>query len=242
MKLTLCQSASMSWYRALIWGSWPDFYCYQTFADMLMSDAIPDERMDLLPDFSRQSFSGTSPAEHITILYGKVLSWISWVEFDEPKKKITLALLLLFCFFCPVINSKLEPPYSGSYQVLSRTEKTLQVLVARQANHIVDQQSQSQSQSHVTTDSQLVLSWCQVHSGTCEQIVFSVSKLLCFFCGAPSLTRGRVCLLSVTDRQGRAGLYIQLDRLLKHSPNCSTTSYIATSCPNYTFRSPRSLT
>jgi hypothetical protein len=52
--------------------------------------------------------------------------------------------------------------------------------------------SQSQSQSHATTHGQSVsMSWCQVHSGTCDQILFSVWKLLCCLCGAPSLTRGR---------------------------------------------------
>jgi hypothetical protein len=57
----------------------------------------------------------------------------------------------------------------------------------------------SSLQSHVTTDSQSVsMSWCQVHSGTCDQIIFSVWKLLCFLCGAPSLTRSQVCLLPVT--------------------------------------------
>jgi hypothetical protein len=31
------------------------------------------------------------------------------------------------------------------------------------------------SQSHVTNDGQSVnMSWCQVHSGTCDQILFSV--------------------------------------------------------------------
>jgi hypothetical protein len=34
------------------------------------------------------------------------------------------------------------------------------------------------------------MSWCQVHSGTCDQI-FSVWKLLCCLCEEPSLTRGR---------------------------------------------------
>jgi hypothetical protein len=57
----------------------------------------------------------------------------------------------------------------------------------------------SQSQSHVTTDGQSVsMSWCQVHSGTCDQILFTVWNLLCCLCGAPTLRRGRVCLLSVS--------------------------------------------
>jgi hypothetical protein len=60
-------------------------------------------------------------------------------------------------------------------------------------------QSQSQSQSYVMTDGQSVsMPWCQVHSGTRDQILHSVWKLLCCLCGAPSMTRGRVCLLSVT--------------------------------------------
>jgi hypothetical protein len=57
----------------------------------------------------------------------------------------------------------------------------------------------SQNQGHVTTDGQSVsMSWCQVHSETRDQILYSVWKLLCCLCGAPSLTRGRVCFLSVT--------------------------------------------
>jgi hypothetical protein len=55
------------------------------------------------------------------------------------------------------------------------------------------------SQSHVTTDGQSVsMSWCHVHCGTCDQMLYCVCKLLCCLYGAPSLTRGRVCLLSVT--------------------------------------------
>jgi hypothetical protein len=67
----------------------------------------------------------------------------------------------------------------------------------------------SQSQSHVTTDGQSVsMSWCQVHSETCDQILFSVWNLLCCLCGAPSLTRGRVCLLSVTVTLYMSRVYV----------------------------------
>jgi hypothetical protein len=39
----------------------------------------------------------------------------------------------------------------------------------------MESQSQSQSQSHVTTDGQSVsMSWCQVHSGTRDQMLYSV--------------------------------------------------------------------
>jgi hypothetical protein len=45
-------------------------------------------------------------------------------------------------------------------------------------------------------------SWCRAHSGTCDQMLFSFRRLMSefccpLFCWAPSLTRGRVCHLSV---------------------------------------------
>jgi hypothetical protein len=40
------------------------------------------------------------------------------------------------------------------------------------------------------------MSWCQVHSGARDQMLYSVWTLLCCLCGAPSLTRGRICLVS----------------------------------------------
>jgi hypothetical protein len=57
----------------------------------------------------------------------------------------------------------------------------------------------SNSKSKSCYDRQSVcMSWCQVHSGTRDQMLHSVWKLLCFLCGAPSLMRSRVCLLSFT--------------------------------------------
>jgi hypothetical protein len=37
--------------------------------------------------------------------------------------------------------------------------------------------------------------WCRAPSGARDQIFVTLSKLRSGFCGAPSLTRGRVCLL-----------------------------------------------
>jgi hypothetical protein len=59
-------------------------------------------------------------------------------------------------------------------------------------------QSQSQSQSHIATDGQSVsMSWCQAQIfGHLTRIFFSQSYCFVFF-WAPSLTRGRVCHVSV---------------------------------------------
>jgi hypothetical protein len=60
----------------------------------------------------------------------------------------------------------------------------------------VDAMSVLSSQSHVTTDGQLAsLSWCQATSGAQEEISVTVRQLRVCSCGAPSLTRGRVCRL-----------------------------------------------
>jgi hypothetical protein len=59
---------------------------------------------------------------------------------------------------------------------------------------------QSQSQSHLTTDSQS-LSWCRTPSGAYDPklfIYFSFRTVTVFSMWAPSLTRGRVCRLSVS--------------------------------------------
>jgi hypothetical protein len=56
--------------------------------------------------------------------------------------------------------------------------------------------SQSQSQSHIATDGQSVCqSWCRTPSGAQDQIFITVWQLRYCYCGEPSLTRGRVCLL-----------------------------------------------
>jgi hypothetical protein len=61
-----------------------------------------------------------------------------------------------------------------------------------------DQLSRIQSQSHITTDCQTVcLSWCRAPAGAHDQMFLLVWKLLSCPCGAPFLTRGRVCHLSV---------------------------------------------
>jgi hypothetical protein len=54
----------------------------------------------------------------------------------------------------------------------------------------------SRSRSHIATDGQSVsMSWCRAPSGDRDQIFITVWQSRCCFCGAPSLTRGRVCLL-----------------------------------------------
>jgi hypothetical protein len=54
----------------------------------------------------------------------------------------------------------------------------------------------SQSQSHVTTHAQSASqSWCQAPSAAQDQIFVTVRQFRFCRCGAPSLTRGRVCYL-----------------------------------------------
>jgi hypothetical protein len=52
------------------------------------------------------------------------------------------------------------------------------------------------SQSHIATDGQSISkSWCRAPSGAHDQIFITLWQLRSCFCGTPSLTRGRVCLL-----------------------------------------------
>jgi hypothetical protein len=61
--------------------------------------------------------------------------------------------------------------------------------------------SQNKSQHHIATDGRSVSqsvsqSWCRAQSGAYDQIFITVSQLWSCYCGAPSLTRGWVCILS----------------------------------------------
>jgi hypothetical protein len=54
------------------------------------------------------------------------------------------------------------------------------------------------SQSHIATDGQSISkSWCRASFGAHDQIFITVWQLWSCFCGAPSLMRGRVCLLYI---------------------------------------------
>jgi hypothetical protein len=65
--------------------------------------------------------------------------------------------------------------------------------------------SQSQSQSHIANDGQSVSkSWCRAPSGAHDQIFITIWQLRSCFCGAPSLTRGRVCFLHMLLALARA--------------------------------------
>jgi hypothetical protein len=56
--------------------------------------------------------------------------------------------------------------------------------------------SQSQNQSHIATDGQSVSkSRCSAPAGAHDQIFTTVRQLRSCFCEAPSMTRGRFCIL-----------------------------------------------
>jgi hypothetical protein len=60
---------------------------------------------------------------------------------------------------------------------------------------------QSQIQSHIETDGQSVSQsvsqpWCRAQSGAHDQIFITFWQLRSCYCGAPSLTRSQICLLS----------------------------------------------
>jgi hypothetical protein len=72
------------------------------------------------------------------------------------------------------------------------------VLTLREEHMLRVFDSQSQSQSYFTTDGQSVsMSWCRAQFGTFDQRFFFVESYSLVLFGAPSLTRGRVCHLSV---------------------------------------------
>jgi hypothetical protein len=77
-----------------------------------------------------------------------------------------------------------------------------------------------QSQSHIATDGQSVCpSWRRAPAAAHDQIFLLVWKLLSCLCGAPSLTRGRVCRLSVMVCIFSSLSFVQLFTILLLKPN-----------------------
>jgi hypothetical protein len=67
----------------------------------------------------------------------------------------------------------------------------------------------SQSQGYFTTDGQSVsMSWCRAQSGTFDQSFFFFFNYSLALFGAPSLTRGRVCHLSVYSQSTVVSQYL----------------------------------
>jgi hypothetical protein len=90
----------------------------------------------------------------------------------------------------------------------------------------------SQSQSHIATDGQSVcLSWCQAPAGAHDQMFLLVWKLLSCPCGAPSLTRGRVCHLSAIVSSISPLSFVQLFTILLLKPNFMYNIYKASVSP-----------
>jgi hypothetical protein len=128
---------------------------------------------------------------------------------------------LFFCNWC-----SLTTPYStwghikvGDIFILYIIHKTqtdtkfyyiqghlsMQDSAAEQSSSLLWPNSKSESKSKSHCDCQSVgqsvsqsvsQSWCQAESGAHDQIFITVWELRSCYCGAPSLTRGRVCLLS----------------------------------------------
>jgi hypothetical protein len=72
----------------------------------------------------------------------------------------------------------------------------------------------SKSKSHCDWRS-VCLSWCRASAGAHDQMFLRVWKLLSCPCGAPSLTRGRVCHLSVIVGSISPCQYVQIFRSLQ---------------------------
>jgi hypothetical protein len=78
----------------------------------------------------------------------------------------------------------------------------------------------SPSPSHIATDGQSVSkSWCRAPSGAHDQIFITTLTITILLCGAPSLTRGRVCLLHMLLALASA-IFLGSESLEPRGTNC----------------------
>jgi hypothetical protein len=105
-----------------------------------------------------------------------------------------LASIIPMCGIHVIFLSKITPRYFTLF-----TNGTFRPFNVRRYSGALSQsqsQSQSQNQSHIATDGQsFSKSWCRAPSGAHDQIFITLWQLRSCLCRAPSLARGRVCLL-----------------------------------------------
>jgi hypothetical protein len=155
-------------------GPKPNFCCYQTVSGVLMWGALSDEWTRLLFTIA----AGTRQRTHSHIRVPR-----------DPWPHFTLS------------DSILPKPGGPGSHFHFRQEQSGPVITPgtrfpfRRLLRLAGQ-SQSPSQSHIATDGQSISkSWYRGPSGAHVQIFITLWRLPSCFCGAPSLTRGRVCLL-----------------------------------------------
>jgi hypothetical protein len=198
------QLASLSWNEAPIWGLRPDFYYRRTVAGLLMWGALSDERTGL----SFTIAAGTSQRSH------------SLRATLDSRPYFTLSDLRL-----PISS----PP----------TTRRVTVEVFDPASTWV--MNWTESESYVTTDGQSAsLSWYKTPIWAYDQIFIAVrnteyvGQLRSWFRGAPSLTRGRVCLLYVPLAHANEWTrFYNLERTERKSPHRTVNSHspVATRMP-----------
>jgi hypothetical protein len=131
------------------------------------------------------SFSGSSPAElrtaHYCLRFETSTTWRVMFQHLYPPET-----------GWPSYTTRHWVPFSSSFTTRGATMEVFEP-ASTLAWWSCQSQSQSQSQSHIATDGQ---SWCRAPSGAHDQIFITVCQLRSCFWGTPSLTRGRVCLLS----------------------------------------------
>jgi hypothetical protein len=117
-----------------------------------------------------------------------------WFGFD-----LRIGHLFSFCYplvITPQLNTQLN--LTTKFWTLLQKNKCRTTNLRLNREWTPNESSQSQRLSHIATDGQSVSkSWCRAPRGAHDQICITLRQLRSCFCGPPSLTRGRVCLLYV---------------------------------------------
>jgi hypothetical protein len=112
------------------------------------------------------------------------MSFISYDVETSPKN--------ILIVFLDIIHRPIFKTY------VSETELLLHLQVETTQLGLINKPSLVKVMLRLTVGQSVSIFWCHVHSGTCDQILFSAWNLLCCLCEAPFLTISRVCLLSVS--------------------------------------------
>jgi hypothetical protein len=125
-----------------------------------------------------------------------LLLWWILKTSDDEEQHIELLAFWTFSIVQYSREQKHDVLETGSVFVLMWKGEKTHTLLGPLERVNLNHRTISQSQSHIATDGQSISkSWCRALSGAHDQIFITLWQLGSCFCGARSLTRGRVCLL-----------------------------------------------
>jgi hypothetical protein len=199
------QSASLSWNKAPIWGLRPDFYYCQTVSGLLICGALAVTRGQVFRLQLLLALANAVILSQIRVIESESYITTNGQSASLSWNKAPIWGLRPDFYYCQTVSGLL---ICGALAVTRGPVCRLQLLLALANAVILSQIRVTESKSYIMTDGQSAsLYWNKAPIWAYGQIFITVRQLRVCWCGAFSLTGGRVCHLQLLLALARAVIF-----------------------------------